>query len=59
MHRGVIDGGHYWCNVKESGKWYELDDDKVREVNGEDFRRDIGKKGSSDAYIMFYSSLYS
>lgn len=26
MHRGVIDGGHYWCNVKENGKWYEIDD---------------------------------
>jgi len=22
MHQGVIEGGHYWCNVKESGKWY-------------------------------------
>ena len=59
MHRGVIEGGHYWCNVKESGKWYELDDDKVTDINSEEFKRDVLKKGSSNAYILFYSSLYS
>ena len=35
MHQGVIEGGHYWCTVKESGKWYEIDDEKVRDLNGE------------------------
>lgn len=33
MHRGVIEGGHYWCNVKESGKWYEIDDENVKDLN--------------------------
>jgi ubiquitin C-terminal hydrolase len=58
MHQGVIEGGHYWCTVKESGKWYELDDDKVKELNSEEFRRTL-RAGSSNAYILFYSSLYS
>jgi len=59
MHQGVIEGGHYWCTVKESGKWYEIDDAKVKELNTEEFKSDISKKGSSNAYILFYSSLYS
>ena len=30
-----MEGGHYWCNVKESGKWYEIDDEKVQDINSE------------------------
>ncbi len=30
MNQGVVDGGHYWCNVKENGKWFEIDDDNVK-----------------------------
>lgn len=59
MHQGVIEGGHYWCNVKESGKWYEIDDDKVRDINREEFKKEMNTTGSSNAYILFYSSLYS
>ena len=54
-----MEGGHYWCNVKESGKWYEIDDEKVQDINSEQFRKNVLKKGSSNAYILFYSSLYS
>jgi hypothetical protein len=30
----------------------------VSELNSEDFKKELGKKGSSSAYILFYSSLY-
>ena len=56
LHRGVIDAGHYWCWVKEKGHWFELDDEKVREVPAEAFKSEI--RGSSAGYILFYSSLY-
>ena len=58
MHLGVLEGGHYWGNVKESGQWFEIDDEKVSELNSNDFKTDLTKKGSSSAYILFYSSLY-
>ena len=52
----MIDAGHYWCWVKEKGHWFELDDEKVREVPAEAFKSEI--RGSSAGYILFYSSLY-
>ena len=30
-HRGVIDGGHYWSQVKEGPNWYVVDDENVSE----------------------------
>jgi ubiquitin C-terminal hydrolase len=45
--------------VKENGRWYEIDDDKVRDINMEQFNKEMKKTGSSNAYILFYSSLYS
>lgn len=26
LHRGVIDGGHYWAQVKDGQTWYNMDD---------------------------------
>jgi ubiquitin C-terminal hydrolase len=32
MHQGVLEGGHYWANVRQNGRWFEMDDETVREV---------------------------
>lgn len=26
LHRGVIEGGHYWAQVKDGMNWYNVDD---------------------------------
>lgn len=26
LHRGIIEGGHYWANVKDGLNWYSIDD---------------------------------
>jgi hypothetical protein len=36
-----------------------MNDEKIKEINGEDFKRGLEDIGSRNAYILFYSSLYA
>ena len=31
LHKGMIDGGHYWAQVKEEGSWIMVDDEEMKE----------------------------
>lgn len=33
LHRGVMDGGHYWAHVKDGMNWYSMDDEKVEKLD--------------------------
>ena len=33
-HKGSFSGGHYWVDAKRGSKWYEIDDDKVKLIDG-------------------------
>jgi ubiquitin C-terminal hydrolase len=33
LHRGVIEGGHYWAYVKDGLNWYSVDDENVEKLN--------------------------
>lgn len=45
-HIGMAEGGHYFAYCKNiNGKWYEYNDENVRELNGIDLR---------NAYVIFY-----
>lgn len=43
--------------IKEYGQWFEVDDEKVRKVEGEKVRRGFEVEGSQEAYILFYESM--
>lgn len=48
-HRGSFNGGHYvaYCRNLQSGRWFEFDDSRVREINEEDLM-------NTQAYLLFY-----
>ncbi len=46
-HRGATEGGHYWSLIKEFGQWYEIDDEKVRKLNGSEVKNQFEVLGSS------------
>ena len=29
LHRGRIEGGHYWAHIKDGINWYSADDEEV------------------------------
>ena len=37
LHRGMIDGGHYWAQVKDGLNWYNIDDNKVEKLDRDAF----------------------
>jgi ubiquitin C-terminal hydrolase len=45
-HKGTIDFGHYYANIKIDGNWYEFNDSMVTNCRIEN--------PSSNAYILFY-----
>lgn len=50
-HLGGTFGGHYTAYTKNgNGRWYEYDDDSVREV------KDVGTIVSNQAYVLIYES---
>ena len=55
LHRGVIDGGHYWSQVKDGPNWYTIDDEYVE--GSRDLSDSFELEGSEHAYILFYRSL--
>ncbi|CAD8107209.1 unnamed protein product [Paramecium sonneborni] len=48
-HSGTLHSGHYtsYCKNKDTQKWYNFDDTKVREIKEKEVV-------SSDAYLLFY-----
>lgn len=57
LHRGVIDGGHYWSQMKEGSNWFKADDEFVEPIP--DLGNSYELEGSEHAYILFYRSLSS
>ena len=55
LHRGAIDGGHYWSQVKDGPNWYSVDDEFVEGTK--DLSDSFELEGSEYAYILFYRSL--
>ena len=55
LHRGVIDGGHYWSQVKDGPNWYTIDDEFAE--GSKDISDVYELEGSEHAYILFYRSL--
>jgi ubiquitin carboxyl-terminal hydrolase 8 len=51
-HYGSMEGGHYtaYCKNEFYDKWYEFDDENVREISSDDVC-------SKSAYILFYTSV--
>ena len=47
-HEGKIGGGHYISDVYRNDKWFQIDDDKVKEIGSPDFNSDT-------AYLLFFS----
>lgn len=46
LHRGVIEGGHYWVHAKDGLNWYSIDDEKVSQLDKDDFVRQYENEGS-------------
>lgn len=57
LHRGMIDGGHYWAQVKDGLNWYNIDDDKVEKLDRDAFTDEYENQGNCEAYIMFYKCI--
>jgi len=55
-HGSTPSSGHYTCDVfnKSNGKWYSIDDDKVRESSKAEVLK-CGGDTSKTAYILLYS----
>ena len=51
MHVGGVDSGHYTCNILgEDGKWREMNDTSIREIN----EREVI---NANAYCIFYKKV--
>lgn len=49
-HFGTLNRGHYYAEVKHTdGRWYEVNDEVVREANVEKY-----SNKSKYVYILFY-----
>jgi ubiquitin carboxyl-terminal hydrolase 22/27/51 len=48
-HRGCLQSGHYFSNVKVKGKWFRLNDQHVSASN------EAAVLSSDGAYILFYT----
>lgn len=51
-HHGTAGGGHYTCFARNSGQWYEFDDQYVTKVSSE-------KVQTCEAYVLFYQKISS
>lgn len=50
-HNGTINGGHYWCYIKnENGKWHKHNDEDVTIINEDNII-------TSKAYCLFYKKI--
>lgn len=50
-HNGNMNGGHYWCYIKnENGKWHKYNDEDVTIINEENLI-------TSNAYCLFYKKI--
>ena len=47
IHKGGLNGGHYFSYCKNNGKWFEYDDENIRELNENEIK-------TKDAYVLFY-----
>lgn len=57
LHRGVIEGGHYWVHAKDGLNWFSIDDENVSQLDRDDFVRQYENEGSEQAYILFYKCM--
>lgn len=57
LHRGAIEGGHYWAHVKDGINWYSVDDQKVELLDRDNFVPRYEDEGSGEAYILFYKCM--
>ena len=52
-------GGHYVGWIKQKGKWYKCDDDKVSSVTKQRIRELKGGSEAHSAYLCFYKYIDS
>jgi len=50
-HSGVLAGGHYTCNVRDSGKWWQISDSQVHEITHD-------RVVTQNAYCLFFIKKY-
>ena len=47
IHKGGLNGGHYFSYCKNNGKWFEYDDENINVLKENELK-------NKDAYVLFY-----